>query len=83
MVQRRHQDLDIWVPVIEVILVVVLARAEDTGEALVGVELIRPREDGMSLPTMPLTVVLIPRNPKMRLICSKMKLVILRMSLML
>jgi hypothetical protein len=66
MVQRRYRDLDIWVPVIEVALVVaseavlglVLAGAEDTGEVLVGVELIRPREDGMGLPIMPLMVVL-------------------------
>jgi hypothetical protein len=36
----------------------VLARAEDTGEASAGVELILLLEDGMGQPTMPLTVVL-------------------------
>ncbi|MBL7178571.1 MAG: hypothetical protein ISS66_22345 [Desulfobacteraceae bacterium] len=53
MVQRRHGDLDIGVPITDVGLVVVLVEAEvlagvsgqaltwaeDTGEALVGVEL--------------------------------------------
>jgi len=71
MVRQRQGDPDILapgVPVTDVDLVVaseealdlVLAGAEDTGEALAGVELILLLEDGMGQPTMPLTVVLTP-----------------------
>jgi hypothetical protein len=68
MVRQRHPGPGIGVPVTDVDLVVaseealdlVLAGAEDTGEASAGVEPILLLEDGMDQPTMPLTGVLTP-----------------------
>ena len=68
MVQQRHPDQGIWVPVMGVDLVVaseealdlVLVGAEDTGEASAGVEPILLLEDGMGQPTMPLMGALTP-----------------------
>ena len=68
MVRQWHPGPGIGVPVMGVGLVVaseealdlVLAGAEDTGEASAGVELILLLEDGMGQPTMPLMGALTP-----------------------